>query len=254
MNYGPGRTAPVDPPLVVNLDETLNQSDLLLESLFAHLGANPLRLLSLLSSLSRGRAQLKAEIASETPIEAVQLPYDERVLAHLREALAGGRPTYLASASNERYVRDVAEHLGLFDGWFASTASENLSSSAKVTRLVETFGEKSFDYIRNESAGLAMWSVANRSLAVEPSRSVRSALEEIDPDALLIEAQSGSLRDWLKLLRVHQWAKNELVYVPIFCRASLRLRHNRRSNRRGEIQLACARHAMIERREALVAS
>ncbi len=113
-------------------------------------------------------------------------------------------------------MRDVAEHFGFFDGWFASTDSENLSSSTKARRLVEVFGEKGFDYIGNDRADLPVWSSANRSLAVGPSSSVRARLEAADANAVVLESQTGGLRAWMKLLRVHQWAKNALVFVPIF--------------------------------------
>lgn len=116
--------APV-PPLVVDLDGTLIQTDLLLKSLFSYLGAYPFRMLSLASALSHGKAPFKAEIARYAAIEPAQLPYDERVLSLIRQARGNGRQVFLASASNEQFVRDVAGHLGLFTGWFASTDGEN---------------------------------------------------------------------------------------------------------------------------------
>lgn len=204
------------PPLVVDLDGTLIRSDLLVESLFAYLGADPLRFLPLAGALRGGKAAFKAEIARRVAIDPANLPYDERVLLLIREARDNGGRAFLASASNERYVREVAEHLRLFDGWFASTDSENLSSSAKAKRLVQAFGEKGFDYIGNDKADLPVWSAANRSLAVGPSASVRTWLKAADPKALVLESETGGLRAWMKLLRVHQWVKNALVFVPIF--------------------------------------
>lgn len=206
----------LDPPLVVDLDGTLIRTDLLVESFFAYLGSDPVRVFSLASTLRLGKAALKAKIASSIAIDPTNLPYDERVLALVREARANGRQVFLASASNERYVRHIAEHLGLFDGWFASSDSENLSSSIKAERLVEAFGEKRFDYVGNDRADLPVWSAANRSLAVEPSASVRAALRAVDPNAVVLEAPSGGLRAWIKLLRIHQWSKNALVFVPMF--------------------------------------
>lgn len=204
--------APV-PPLVVDLDGTLIQTDLLLESLFSYLGAYPFRMLSLASALSHGKAPFKAEIARYAAIEPAQLPYDERVLSLIRQARGNGRQVFLASASNERFVRDVAGHLGLFTGWFASTDGENLSSSTRTKRLVEVFG---FDYVGNDRADLPVWSSANRCLAVGPSSSVRSALKAIDANAFVLERGSGGFRRWIELLRVHQWTKNGLVFAPIF--------------------------------------
>jgi 4-hydroxybenzoate polyprenyltransferase/phosphoserine phosphatase len=204
------------PPLVVDLDGTLIRTDLLVESLFAYLGADPLRFWSLAAALRKGKAPFKADIARRVAIDPAHLPYDDRVLSLIHDARDNGRRVFLASASNERYVRDVAQHLSLFDGWFASTDSENLSSSTKAQRLVEAFGEKGFDYIGNDRADLPVWSLANRSFAVAPSSSVRTRLKAADASAHVFESQSGGLRAWMKLLRVHQWVKSSLVFVPIF--------------------------------------
>jgi 4-hydroxybenzoate polyprenyltransferase/phosphoserine phosphatase len=203
-------------PLIVDLDGTLIRSDLLVESAFAHVGADPLRLFSLSAALRRGKATLKAAIAQETEIDATNLPYDVNILDLIREARAKGRPVYLASASNARYVSAVAGHLGLFDGWFASSDGENLSATVKARRLVEAFGEKGFDYIGNDRADLAVWNVARQCIAVRPSRAVRRELMSLDRDARVLEPSGEqNARAWIKLLRVHQWAKNALVLVPL---------------------------------------
>src|SRR6516162_8926944 len=46
-------------PLVVDLDGTLVRSDLLVESAFAHLGHDPLRVASLLVAIRHGKAAFK---------------------------------------------------------------------------------------------------------------------------------------------------------------------------------------------------
>jgi 4-hydroxybenzoate polyprenyltransferase len=201
--------------LVVDLDGTLIRSDLLVESCFAHLGNDLLHLFGILSGIWRGKARLKAEIAAKTNIDVSHLPYDEDVLALIRESRAAGNRVYLASASNERYVRAVADHIGLFDGWFASDDNENLSADLKARRLVESFGERGFDYVGNGRADLAVWTVASRRIAVRPSGAVRSKLLRIDPAATVIENVGDQTGAWVKLLRVHQWSKNALVFVPV---------------------------------------
>jgi phosphoserine phosphatase len=173
-------------PLVVDLDGTLVRSDLLVESVFAHVGANPMRIFGLFSNLARGKAALKAAVAAETPLDVTHLPYDERVLQLIAAARAEGRQVFIASASNERYVEAVAEHLGV-DGWYASSDTMNLSSHAKARLLKETFGEKGFDYVGNDQPDLAVWAVARKCLAVHPSASVLRQLKAISPDAQVIE-------------------------------------------------------------------
>ena len=140
-------------PLVVGLDETLVQTDLLLEFVFAYISANPLRAVKVLRSLLQGRAQLKADIARDTPIDVALLPYNEHVLSLIEDARNSGREVYLASACNERYVEAVARHLSLFDGWFGSSDARNLTGSVKATLLVDRFGPRGFDYLGNGRSG-----------------------------------------------------------------------------------------------------
>jgi len=202
-------------PLVVNLDGTLIRSDLLLQSAFAHLGQNPARLGKLLGAIARGKAALKSYISAATAIDVTQLPYDEDVLALIRKAAVSGCPVYLASASNERYVRAVAEHLGLFDGWFASSDTENLSAAKKAHRLVEAFGTGGFDYIGDAAADHPVWAVARQRVAVRASSRINAKLVALGADAIVLEPAVSTWKAWLKLLRIHQWAKNALVLVPL---------------------------------------
>lgn len=201
-------------PLIVDLDGTLVRSDLLVESAFAWLGAKPQRLVEALRLLVRGKAALKAGIAAETPLDVSLLPYDEDVLSIIEEARGNGRPIYIASASHERYVSAIASHLGL-DGWFGSDATVNLSGEAKARRLVETFGEKGFDYIGNDSPDLPVWAVSRRGIAVHPPASVRRRLPTIGTEVRILERTGDRAKAWVKLLRPHQWAKNALVFVPM---------------------------------------
>ena len=212
-----------DRPLIVDLDETLLQTDLLLESLFAYLSTNPLRAAKVLGSLSRGRALLKADVARETSIDVALLPYNLEVLSLIHKARDSGREIYLASASNERYVEAVADGLGLFDGWFASNDTRNLSGKAKADLLIERFGAQGFDYIGNSRADLAVWAVAAGHVAVGAPARVAAELRRLDPAARLLPAPGGRLHDWLKLFRVHQWTKNGLVFVPVLAAHVFRL-------------------------------
>ncbi|KRQ97106.1 UbiA family prenyltransferase [Bradyrhizobium valentinum] len=211
---GVQQEAAIEVPLVIDLDGTLIRSDLLVESAFAHVGANPLRILRLFTLLMSGKAALKAGIAANTSIDPAHLPYDERVLALLEKARREGRKVYVASASNERYVSAVANHIGA-DGFFASTDTENLSSDNKAGRLVEVFGKMGFDYAGNDRADLPVWAICRKGWAVHPAGAVRRALSASGADVAIVEPSGGVAKAWLKLIRVHQWSKNALVFVPL---------------------------------------
>ena len=203
-------------PLVVDLDGVLIRTDLLVESAFGFIGRRPFEAWRLPLWLMNGRARLKAGLAKRAPVAPATLPYDPEVIA-LIEAAKLERPVYLASASNEAYVGAVAEHLGLFDGWFGSSPQVNLSGSTKADRLVAEFGEGGFDYVGDSAVDLKVWSRARRAIAVGESPPVRAALKRLRPDAELRQpgGPKANPRAFLKLLRPHQWAKNALVFVPL---------------------------------------
>jgi 4-hydroxybenzoate polyprenyltransferase/phosphoserine phosphatase len=202
-------------PLVVDLDGTLVRGDLLIETFAAETARSPRSALYALRGLAKGKAALKARLAERAPFAADSLPYDPQVLELIERAVAAGRPVYLASASNERLVNAVAEHLGVFEGWLGSTDGCNLSAGAKAERLVEMFGSGGFDYVGNEAADLPVWAQARRCISVGAPGGVRRRLSRVSPDARHLEGAKPDWRTWLRLVRHHQWAKNVLVLVTV---------------------------------------
>lgn len=180
-------------PLVVDLDGTLVSSDLLIETAFAELGRRPRSLLDIIAALSRGKAALKHRLAEPADFDPSLLPYDPEVLALIRQATAEGRPVYLASASNRRLVEKVADHLGLFAGWFASDETTNLAGALKAKQLVEAFGERGFDYVGNDAADLPIWEVAARAIAIRTPARVKRRLSKsaYDVDHLPATGRAG---------------------------------------------------------------
>jgi 4-hydroxybenzoate polyprenyltransferase len=202
-------------PLVVDLDGTLIRTDLLIESFFAAFGSDPSIIGSAMLALMRGKARLKDVLASAAEFDPARLPYDDAVLSLIHEARAEGRDIYLASASNWRQVKAVADHLGLFTGWLASDAEQNLSGDRKATLLVERFGAGNFDYVGNDRVDLAVWQHAAQAITVRASARVRAALERTRTEVRHLESDPPRFKRWLKLLRVHQYAKNGLLLVPV---------------------------------------
>jgi hypothetical protein len=192
-------------PLVVDLDGTLLRSDLLFETAFDVFGRDPFSLIPIVRSLFSGKASLKNYLAQNSDLNPELLPYDDTVLAKIRDANAQGREVYLASASNRRLVTAVAEHLGLFDGTFSSDETTNLAGSAKAHVLTRTFGAQGFDYIGNDRADFPVWESAAKRIGVRCSRSVAKRLVRLGGDTEVIPSSgSANLATWLKQLRVHQ--------------------------------------------------
>ena len=203
-----------DLPLCVDLDGTLIRSDLLVESTLALLRQQPLQALRVPFWLLRGRAYLKQQIARRVSLDAASLPYDARVLARLHE-VAGQRPRILCTASDEVLAQAVAAHVGVFDEVMASNGVANLSGDEKAAHLCQRFGERGFDYAGNERRDLKVWRHARRAIVVNAAASLRSQAAEVCEVEREFPREGGGLRDWVRALRLHQWLKNLLVFLPL---------------------------------------
>jgi 4-hydroxybenzoate polyprenyltransferase len=202
--------------LVIDLDGTLVRTDMLYESFFASATEGIWHYWSVLQNLRRGKAPLKAYLARVGAIDCKLLPFNQEVLDFARSAKGQGRPVYLATASDRRHADQIASFLGIFDGVFASDGEVNVSGETKARQLIQTFGEGGFDYIGNATADLPIWRCARKSYVVGGdsgalTRRARSLGIEIET----VATSRASPRLWLKALRIHQYAKNVLVFVPL---------------------------------------
>ncbi len=201
-------------PLCVDLDGTLIHTDLLHEAVFMLLRMNLLYVFMLPLWLARGKANMKAQIAKRVMPKAESLPFNLTLLDWLKDQRDAGRELILATASHHRYARAVADHLNIFHSVEATDDTVNLSSSAKADRLVERFGAGGFDYAGNSRDDFKVWDKANRAIVVgEESDAIRYS-KNAHADRLIEQPGKSRLRIWMKAIRVHQWLKNTLLFVP----------------------------------------
>ncbi len=202
-------------PLVVDLDGTLVKTDLLVESLFALIKQNPFYVFIIPFWLLKGRAFLKRQINQRVTLDVSVLPYHRELLEHLKVQHGQGRPLVLATANDERIAQQVADHLQLFDRVLASNGTLNLSHRHKRERLTSVFGEKGFDYAGNARQDLEVWSSARKAIIVNSPKNVcRKAVEVAEIERLLNDRR-GWLRPYIGALRLQQWIKNLLVFIPL---------------------------------------
>ncbi len=178
-------------PLCVALDHTLIRSSSALEGLLRLLKTNMLLAPLALLWLLRGRAYFRAQVARRVRLDPANLPWNQELLEWLRAERAGGRRLYLCTSAHETVATDVAEHLQLFDGVLGSSESVSLHGPRKVQLLEERFGGSGFDYVGNEGT-------AARGPGAQH----------------LLPAKHSRLKSWIRALRIYQWAKNTLIFIP----------------------------------------
>ncbi len=203
-------------PLCVDLDGTLIKTDLLWESLLALLKQNPFSIVLLPFWLLKGKAHFKHEIACRVTLDASTLPYDQDLVEFLSNERRSGRELLLATASHVSFARAVASHLGLFEERvFGSDASTNLKGKRKVALLVERYGTRRFGYAGNSTADLPVWAEANEAIVVNASAGLVSRAQALTTVSRVFSQPVTWLKQVAKALRVHQWAKNVLVFIPV---------------------------------------
>jgi len=212
----PGQLRQVaESPLCVDLDGTLVKSDTLVDSTLALARQHPSMLLRLPAWLGEGKAALKRHITSAVELDVVHLPYNQELLGFLTDEHARGRQIYLATAADRALAQRVAEHLGLFAGVFASDGATNLAGSNKLAAFRERFGEN-FCYIGNARPDLPLLCACVEPMVANPTRALSSGLRSanITLHRTFSEA-TATPKAWLKAIRLHQWAKNVLLFLPL---------------------------------------
>ena len=151
-------------PLIVDLDHTLIDTDLLYESSLAVLKKSPILILLYPFWLMKGKGYLKDQLVKRFTIDVTMLPYNDITINYIKERKKSGSKVVLATASHKYYAFAVAKHLGIFDDVMATNKDFNLSSHNKASKLIEKFGDKRFDYIGDHMRDLPVWEASNLSI------------------------------------------------------------------------------------------
>lgn len=203
--------------ICVDLDGTLIRTDLLAESLIAAVRTHPWVLFLLPFWFFKGRAVLKSKLARFLSLKPANLPYHEKLIEFLCEKRENGHSLYLTTAANVSLADLIAKHLNIFDGVLASDGDENNKGERKLRRIQALLQGKPFLYVGDSRDDLAIWKESSGAITVGASNSVRRALARTSvPVENTFERPRTRLRTWLKAIRMHQWSKNILVFIPLF--------------------------------------
>ncbi len=210
-------------PLCVDLDGTLVKSDTLMDSLMLLVRSRPLAALQLPFWLLRGKAAVKAEVGARVSLDVRHLPYNRTLVEYLEMARGDGRKLYLATGADQQVADRVAEYLGLFDGVLASDGKTNLTAGNKLDGLRRTFSDEGYDYIGNAGPDLPLLEHAGTAMIANPVPALRARLRargiQVERE---FDDRAAPLKSLLRAIRLHQWAKNVLIFVPMLLAHVLR--------------------------------
>ena len=202
-------------PIVVDLDDTLARTDFFFESLLIFIKKNPINFFRALAwLLQKDRAYLKARIAQSVDIDVTTIPFNKPLISWLETKKQLGHQLILATATHRKYADAVANQLGLFDRVLATEDDLNLKGTNKEKKLIELFGLKGFIYVGDSKADLLVWRSAESAVLVGGTQHIKGELKKVTRLDHEFPHENDK-RVWLRAIRIHQWVKNLLLFVPL---------------------------------------
>jgi 4-hydroxybenzoate polyprenyltransferase len=144
--------------------------------------------------------------------DATMLPFRADLLQWLREERARGRRVVLLADGDPALAEQVAAHLELFDE-VARTDGGGSAAERKRRALVERFGERGFDYAGSDAADMPVWETSRGAIVVG-DRKLNDRVGRTGRLLHFFAAPKPTLRTWIKAIRLHQWVKNALIFLP----------------------------------------
>jgi 4-hydroxybenzoate polyprenyltransferase len=201
--------------IAVDLDGTLTLTDTLHECALTLVRNKPYILLLLPFWLFKGIAHLKQKVAEHSELDVTTLPYNQPFIDWLKEEKLRGKKIVLSTAANEKIAKQVVKNFNFFDEFIASDSTTNLKSARKRKALQERYGVEGYDYAGNSNDDLEVWAGASNAIVVNASESVESRASTLTSISQIFRSERAGFPIWFKALRVHQWLKNLLLFVPL---------------------------------------
>jgi 4-hydroxybenzoate polyprenyltransferase/phosphoserine phosphatase len=200
-------------PLVVDLDGTLIKTDTLYEAFAEGLRTRPLKTLLKLLKLPLGVAAFKAAMMRDTTVDLDVLPLNDEVIAYVRAERAKGRPVWLVSAADQSIVEAIATRVGLFDRSIGSDGRIN-NKGVRKADLLQSLAPDGFEYIGDSNADMKVWAKAKAAAHVGGGEGRKHTLQQRGIAVTAsFKSTKGGLKAWRKALRLHQWAKNAMMFI-----------------------------------------
>ncbi len=202
------------PPLVIDLDGTLLRTDLFHESILRLVKINPWAVACIPVWLPRGKAYVKHRVSGLVKLDSATLPFHEELIAWLRLERARGRRIVLATASDRAQAEAVVAQLELFDEIIGSDGIRNLRGHEKLKAIREYLGDQ-FDYAGDATPDLPLWQASREAILSNPSLPLEIKAKRVANVTKVFRYPANRPKTVLKALRVYQWVKNLLLFIPL---------------------------------------
>jgi 4-hydroxybenzoate polyprenyltransferase len=203
-------------PLVTDLDGSLIKIDSIFESTILCIKSNIFNIFLIPFLILKGKNHFKNFVTDHSALDPSLFPYNPEVINLLKENKAKGRRIVLSTATTENIAKSVSEHLNIFDKVIFSSRDHNNRANNKAQKLEELYGLKGYDYIGDSIADLPIFESCRKYYLINAPISLKNKAYKLNQNLIIINSdeKQNSFANIVKELRIYQWIKNILIFLP----------------------------------------
>jgi 4-hydroxybenzoate polyprenyltransferase len=215
MSDRPPLNCDVTLPFILDLDGTLITTDTLHEALFLLLKRDWSRGWQVPLWTLQGRAVVKEKLgALVTDEDVANFPINPALLEFVEREAQLGRKIVLATAADRRIAEKVARRFPFISKVMASDGRTNFRGRAKAEALGETY-PNGFVYAGDSYPDVDVWRRSSGAIFAGDSPRLLEKARETTHLLASFPRRPLGLGGLRRALRLHQWAKNALIFVPL---------------------------------------
>lgn len=202
--------------ICVDLDGSLVYTDTLQEVILSAVKKNIFVLFSMLYwVLIKGRAYCKNRLAAVAHPDDFIFPVNKPLVLWLEDQKKLNTKLYLVTGQTQMIADAVAKQIPIFDGVFGSDTITNLTAKNKSDFLNQKFGKGNYIYVGNSTADLKVFPDAAQGVVISNRKKFIEKVKQLTDVIQVFASAENSVKQLIKALRLHQCAKNLLIFLPL---------------------------------------
>jgi 4-hydroxybenzoate polyprenyltransferase/phosphoserine phosphatase len=200
--------------LVVDLDNSLLKIDIFKEILGKSLIYSPLKFIKTILLSLNNRAVAKEFLLKDININFSKLPFNQMIINLLSEYKKKGYKIILATGSIKKAALGIADKLKIFDDVLFTEGDINNIGSNKLEKIIKKVSGE-FIYLGDSKKDLPIWLYCKKAILIGDNSTIEKKLKSSGIEIIdIIKDNKSFINIASKQLRIHQWSKNILLFVP----------------------------------------
>ena len=144
----------------------------------------------------------------------IDLSSNKKIIDLIGDYKGEGYQILLATGAPQSYAEGISNYLGLFDKVIATDNQTNNVGENKLNSIKSEINGD-FIYAGDSKKDLPIWLYCKKAIIIGDNESIQKTLETSNVEIVdIIKEERSFIKLLIKQLRIHQWVKNILLFVP----------------------------------------